>query len=196
MVDGALLLVGAVVAFRQIVAQQEAARIVQNEETSRREATAALALLPFNRSEAAARIDKPLQTSETPDAIDAGNQLSLLRGAIDAKFDLTSVTHVGFLQSGALAARGTGGTVGSAVYIRCNRDADNGWRYRPAFTLTGKDDSPLGMLSSSPDGRAIVAAQGQSVYAWTFDTPERQDCGGVPIVRMPPATAADSIARR
>jgi hypothetical protein len=181
------LVVAAAIAVGVIVWVWQQRQALADQEASRQEAAQALRLIPFQRTEAAEHVRQALRLWPTPEALDAQRQLSLLRGALDVKFNVGAVTHVGFLRNGAIVALGNNPDRPddqAGVFIRCLDDSDADRRYGAGYLLSGVD-ARLRSLASSARGHAIVAAGDRTVFAYSFNPPERRDCNDIVLERTP-----------
>ena len=186
-----IALVGIGLVRLQISATNE--RQAKAAEASRSLAQEALSLIPFRAKEAAERANKALSTSNTAEAINAVTQVALLRGAIDANFDVGPVKSVGFLGANGIVALGanrnpqTQSSIRDAiVWIRCeNNRPDGSPRYQQSYVLRGTSSQPLSALAADPESSWVVAAEGRTLYAWHFSGFGVKECGDLPILEVP-----------
>jgi WD40 repeat protein len=174
-------------------AAEEAQRNVQ---ASRSLAQEALTFIPFRGKEAADLADKALNTSRTAEALDAATQVSILRGAIDADFDVGPVKSIGFLGQSAVVALGSyrnlqtePGQDKAVVFVACdNRSSEKNASYQAAYVLRGASSRPLRVLATDPASSWIVATEGQKLYAWSLPDLAAKQCGDLAILEGPRVT--------
>lgn len=165
---------------------------------SRKLAGESLTKIPFKRGEALELAQKAMATSSTPEAADALRQISMLRGAIDSRFDVGAVKAVGFTPNDGIVALGSGNVIwgptgrqspspAARVWVKCeNPDASLEARYQAAYVLYARPGDTLRALASSPATPWIVGGGKRFVYIWNVQVPSQQPCGDLPILEQPP----------
>jgi len=190
------ILIGAVYGAVQLRNRGQAAKRAEAERQtqvrlteSRSLASDALNLIPFRYKEAAETAAKAIERSATPEAVDASRQVAILRGAIDAKFEIAQVVQAGFAGPHALAALGANPnphtqSADAYLWVECGDSSANYTKYRATYVMSGDGKQDLRFLAASPSG-LVAAANGSAAYLWTFPAVAPRDCSGLNLIERP-----------